>query len=75
VRESFTGANGTFVDTCEEGNLIAYSCEYTTTMGPRSDPAIFYFATGNVTSKTVARMKTFHLTRFREVARRMSRSA
>ena len=48
VRQTFQGDNGTFQDSCENGNLVEYSCEYTTSAGPPGDPGPFFQATGAV---------------------------
>jgi hypothetical protein len=53
VRETHSGLNGEFTDTCEDGDLIQYECETTTFTGPPSDPATWTSGTGNVVSKNI----------------------
>lgn len=53
VREILSGRNGTFEDSCEQGNLVEYECEYSTIQGPATDPGPFFMSTGNVKSTVV----------------------
>jgi hypothetical protein len=53
TRETFSGTNGVFSDTCEGGDLVQYTCGVTWIMGPPSDPGPFPQGTGEVSSGTV----------------------
>jgi hypothetical protein len=53
VRETYSGLNGTFTDTCENGNLVQYECESSTGVGPDYDPVIYTSYSGEVVSTNV----------------------
>jgi hypothetical protein len=53
VRETHAGLNGSFTDTCENGDLVQYDCETSTITGPDNDPATYTSFSGQVVSKNV----------------------
>jgi hypothetical protein len=53
VRETHSGLNGEFTDTCENGDLVQYECETRTIAGPPTDPAYYTSVTGQVVSTNV----------------------
>jgi hypothetical protein len=53
VRETHSGLNGEFTDSCEDGDLVQYDCETTTITGPPSDPATWTAATGQVVGSKI----------------------
>jgi hypothetical protein len=53
VKESYSGTNGVFIDTCQGGDLVQYGCEETSTEPNPFDPAIYTYTTGAVTSRNV----------------------
>ena len=53
VRETHSGSNGEFTDTCQNGELVQYACELMTTTGPPQDPVTWTSGTGRVVSRNI----------------------
>jgi hypothetical protein len=53
TRETYSGTNGVFTDSCENGNLLQQACGISYVMGPPGDPGPFPLGTGEVVSTNV----------------------
>jgi hypothetical protein len=53
TRETFSGSNGVFTDSCENGNLVQRGCGVTYVTGPPGDPGPFPLGNGEVVSTNV----------------------